>query len=284
MMKLKVQIPRISIQQSCTIGADLSSVCDINDDLLNPESNAMPSDQKADLSHMTVKSIHTVESSRGSEMSDIPITSLFQMLQQSEEDIILAKHGYRKIRKVCDTLQGELMKAEVIGNNEVVEIGSHVAIKKVCHLCLSNSMINLMITNQHKVNRDISDQSIAKQRDNETVTFCISENILKEAQILKHLTMDNSIHGGYCVKFVDFFSTATDHYLVTEYVDGMKLSEFIKIVHTQYIATNKLSLTKYHKITKFILWQLCTTLRLLHDVYHCMLFICFSYLICFRYC
>eukprot|EP01083_Nonionella_stella_P225128 800687_1 len=46
--------------------------------------------------------------------SDTDILSLCQMISESDENILFAKKGYRKLYKVCNTLQGDLYKAETV--------------------------------------------------------------------------------------------------------------------------------------------------------------------------
>ena len=208
--------------------------------------------EKSESPESILSDISSDDGSHGSlDLLDVPMTNLLQMITQSDEDIMFAQNGYKRLHKLCDTLQGKLYKAEVTkitdGNNGSQGIGSHVCIKKC--------------------DKQICDDQIAKKDDG--MTFCVEENILKEAIILRHLTVDNRATGNYIVKFIDFFESESHYYLVTEYVEGMNLKEFVQSAHG-YIREGKLELKEYQKTVKYIMWQLIATLRFLHDVFHCM--------------
>ena len=92
----------------------------------------------------------------------------------------------------------------------------------------------------------------------------VEENIIKEAMILKHLTKDNKPNGGYIAKYIDFFESDTDYYLVMEYVGDKNLSEFVKEAH-KYIDEKKLKLAEYKRVIKFLFWQICVTVHWMHQ-------------------
>lgn len=185
-------------------------------------------------------------------------TSLMDILSQTkeiEEDILFTKHGYTKIEKICDTLQGELIKAKVDKDKNLNQNNIHkheyVAIKKICK-----------VLTHEKLAYDPNDKD-------DNITFCVEENIIKEAQILKYLTVDNQSTFNYIIQFIELFESDTHYYMVTEYIQGMNLKQFTNKAH-QYIQSGQLSLNKWQKTVKFIMWQLLATFQSLHDVYHCM--------------
>eukprot|EP01083_Nonionella_stella_P256016 877972_1 len=96
--------------------------------------------------------------------------------QTNDEDNVFRQHGYIKINKLCDTLQGTLFKAlpmrQVPGHQP-----RYVAIKKTNKLLLK--------------------ERIAIEDD---VNLCVSENIIKEALILRYLTVQNTPIGNYIVQ------------------------------------------------------------------------------------
>ena len=180
----------------------------------------------------------------------------FQVLEQCKENILFAERGYKRIHRVCKTLQGELLKAKVTkmefhsvcnkSHYELAPIGSFVAIKKI--------------------NKQLAEKKVAII---DGTSFCVQESIIKEAMILKHLTVDNTPPGNYVLNFIDFFESDTHYYLVTEYVDGINLKDFVFLCH-EYIKNGKLTLKHYQKTVKYIMWQLAVTIRSLHDIYQCM--------------
>jgi len=162
-----------------------------------------------------------------------------------EETTMLADNGYERIEKIRDCLQGEVIKAKLVKYHVHHGIGSHVAIKKI--------------------RKKLSWSRTALQDE---FTHCVSEDIIKEAVILKHLTVDNSPTGEYIVKFVDLFETADHFFLVTEWVQGMTLQDFIAAAH-ELMRRDRLSTKEWNKTIKYIMWKLMSILRWLHDVMHC---------------
>ena len=170
------------------------------------------------------------------------IDTLLLELHEMDQNSILEQHGYHQINKICDTLQGQLILAEKTWNKQRVR----VVIKQT--------------------DKETFEQRVAKQDD---MIYCVEKNIVKEALILHHLTVDNEPIANYIVKFVDFFQSEHDYYLIMEYIDGINLKQFVDKAH-QYINDGKLSLKEYQKIIKYIFWQLIALIRWLHDDMHCM--------------
>eukprot|EP01084_Bolivina_argentea_P167089 290061_1 len=163
------------------------------------------------------------------------------MTNVMDEKSLLAKYGYIKDKILHKTLQGEIFKAKSINN----EHNQHrfVTIKKTSkHL--------------HKKRESVDDNGFK---------YIVDENIIKEALILRHLTIENKPIGDTIIKYINFFHSNTDYYLVTEYIDGdMTLKDFIPKLH-QYIKQNKLKLKEYQKIIKYLLWQLVATIHWMHN-------------------
>eukprot|EP01083_Nonionella_stella_P148811 471739_1 len=118
----------------------------------------------------------------------LSVFELLSQLSQVDLDSGFAIHGYKKLNTICDTLQGTLYKAQNISS------GENVAIKKV--------------------DKSLSNQQIAIDEDGNTC--CVAEDIVKEAQILKYLTVDNTSIGCHIIGYIDFFSDDGSHYLVME--------------------------------------------------------------------
>ena len=92
----------------------------------------------------------------------------------------------------------------------------------------------------------------------------------KEALILQFLT--GALHDqpirDHIVQFVDFFSSPSHHFLVTEYIDGMNLKDFVHEAH-QYIECGRLCRGEWAKTVKDIMWMITATIHWLHNVCHC---------------
>ena len=176
------------------------------------------------------------------DIDELPISELFSKLSQVEEDIFLQKQGYKKITKISDTLQGDIFEYEQINDNNK----RRVAVKRT--------------------DKSLHQQRISIQDD---FRFIIDQNIIKETLILKHLTFDNAPIGDTIVKYIDFMESSTDYYLIMEYVDTQyTLKSFVEKSH-EYIRNGQLKLNRYKKITKFIFWQLITTLHWMHYDMNC---------------
>lgn len=105
--------------------------------------------------------------------------------------------------------------------------------------------------------------------DDEGTTFCISEDALMEAGLLKELTADNEYGQEHIIRFVEFFETGMDYYLVMEHIDGsMNLKEFIDKCH-QHINDQKMESKHYVKIIKYFFWQIFQVMHWLHVDMNC---------------
>eukprot|EP01084_Bolivina_argentea_P245292 410697_1 len=190
------------------------------------------------------------DSDSDSDDSDLPMTQLFLKLHETNEDITLAQNGYKKVDTICNTLQGEIIKAEVIKSSLTdISIGSYVAIKKT----------NKKLLKAHTAIQD-------------GITYCVSKNAVKEALILSQLTLksyDNNNVKHNIIRFIDSFTSENNFYLVMEYIEnGITVNEFIQRSH-ELIHRKKMSFKHYRKIVKNIMWQMVTVFEWLHETAHC---------------
>ena len=180
--------------------------------------------------------------------------SLLIQISQNEEDTFLSQHGYKKIRKISNTLQGDIWECEIISDNisssmnqQMQSEPKHVAIKR---------------TDKYLYHESISVEN--------NFNFIVSENIIKESVILKHLTNDNQPIGDSIVKYIDFFESETDYYLIQELITSeYSLTEFVQKAH-QYIRNGQLDIKSYQKIVKFIFWQISVAIQWMHHDMNCM--------------
>ena len=107
-----------------------------------------------------------------------------------------------------------------------------------------------------------------KESVQDDFTIIVQESIIKEAMILKYLTKDNKSTGGYITRFIEFFETRTDFYLVTEYVGDLNLAQFVEQA-MKYIKCGKLKLSEYKRVIKFLFWQMCNTINWMHQDMSC---------------
>ena len=153
--------------------------------------------------------------------------------------------GYKIIKKRAKTLQGNIFEAELISESDK---------KNKTKICIKQT--NKKLCKNHE---SIQDE----------LTVIVDENIVKEALILEYLTVINQPKGGHIAKYIKFFQTENDFYLVMEYVGDNNLGFFVRKCH-HYIKQNRLKLSHYKKIIKYIFWQMVTTINWMHDDMNCV--------------
>ena len=103
------------------------------------------------------------------------------------------ENGYRILEKAGDTLQGELFKGEVLKETDIVTRGTYVAIKRTHKTLFEQKMVF---------------------EDEDGMNEFVEEDIVKEAMILNHLTVNNQAIMDHIVQFVDFYESESHFYLV----------------------------------------------------------------------
>lgn len=199
---------------------------------------------------MNVSSLSPSPEPQSDMFDDILSYEFLMEISQNEQDTFLNQHGYKKIRKISDTLQGDIWEYQYISpsiSNSNQSEPVHVAIKRT--------------------DKYLYHQNIAIQND---FNFIVSEDIIKESKILKYLTLDNQPIGDCIVKYIDFIESETDYYLIQELVTFQyTLTEFVQIAH-QYIENGQLDIKSYQKIVKFIFWQISVAIYWMHQDMSCM--------------
>ena len=90
----------------------------------------------------------------------------------------------------------------------------------------------------------------------------ISENILTERKILKHLSNDKNCPQSI-TKYIDFMKSNVNYYLIMQ-DGGHSLFEFNVKVH-QYIESGKIDISEWHKLVKIIFKQMVECLEFMHS-------------------
>jgi len=179
------------------------------------------------------------------DMSSFCLSVSSKSVHGFEEELLFEHHGYiKEDASICNLLQGQLLKCKSTKKNEE----KFVAIKRV--------------------SKELHDKKIIADHSNEyAFAFCTEQNIVKEAQILQYLTDNKSTE--YIAKYIDFFESDSDYYLVMEFIEGnVSLAHFVSLAHT-YIAEGRLDGKLYQKTIKYIMWQLCAVVHWLHNNMHC---------------
>eukprot|EP00484_Ammonia_sp_Unknown_P028441 CAMPEP_0197031586 /NCGR_PEP_ID=MMETSP1384-20130603/10554_1 /TAXON_ID=29189 /ORGANISM="Ammonia sp." /LENGTH=567 /DNA_ID=CAMNT_0042461137 /DNA_START=109 /DNA_END=1812 /DNA_ORIENTATION=+ len=212
--------------------------------------------------------------------ASIPMGELLMQLTGVEEEVLFAQNGYAKIKKQRDILQGALIQAALTRNHPLRKM-------------MENDDENDSSVNTKTESKDEEDEEqaadedesayhvtvkkcdkvlVAEQisyADDDDMHFCVDDNIVKERKILEYLTIDNYPLSENIVKFIDFFQSDDDYYLVMEdMANDVTLKQFVEIAH-QHIKDGNLSKKEYQKIVKYIFWQICAVVHWLHNDMHC---------------
>lgn len=153
------------------------------------------------------------------------------------KDNSLNQKGYKEIRKICDTLQGEMILCEKMDESK------KCAVKKI--------------------NRGLYSNNICV--DDHGMSIIVDEDIVKEGFFYKLLTVDNIAVTDSIPRFIDFFVSESYIYLITEYIEGeMTLGDFVEMAMI-YIREQRLDLKEWRKICRYISWQCVAILYWLHN-------------------
>eukprot|EP01083_Nonionella_stella_P035864 97813_1 len=171
-----------------------------------------------------------------------------------DNDNILKQNGYTNIHTLCASQQGELFEAAVLDHEP------------------SNPKSRDQKLVIKKVSKSLHTQHIACPQADDEMTYCIPNNVLKEALILILLTVKNRdrLVCDYLVRFIHFFHSKTHYYLVLEHIEDnvMNLKQFVDKAH-QFIQNGKLDSQQYIAVIRFIFWQLFVLFQWMHDAMNC---------------
>eukprot|EP01083_Nonionella_stella_P304548 1058972_1 len=173
---------------------------------------------------------------------------------KSNHNGYLNMNGYQKIRTLRITKQGELLEAVINPSFVPSKRASQKAVIKT---------VSKSLHSQHIARSDPDDEFGG-------ITYCIPNNIVKEAFILKYLTFHNRCVDGYINRFVDFFHSKDKYYLVLRHIDdnAMNLKAFVDEAH-RYIQNGQLDIAIYLQTIKYLFWQLLMVFHWMHDEMNC---------------
>lgn len=247
-----------------------------DDDSIQELSNT----QRSSLSNLTLPDDDNKAQLTETPNDSIPMCQLLAALTGVQEEVLLKQEGYCKIKKLYNILQGEIIEAKITSdhplyNSKVLDIAipldANIPTIKKRNISGTDQSVNYLVTIK-KCDKVLVAEHIS-YADDEDMHFCVDDSILKERDILQYLTIDNIPTCDYIARYIDFFQSEEDYYLVTESIrSGITLQAFIEKAH-QFIKIGKLKCKEYQKIIKYIFWQLCAVMHWLHDDMHCMFFI-----------
>eukprot|EP01084_Bolivina_argentea_P171647 297380_1 len=157
--------------------------------------------------------------------------------KKNEEILSIIKQiGFHNAKKLCDTLQGMIWKANK--TNKSGKIQSSV----------------IKITNQflHQ-----NSTAIIKNQ-----LYRVSENIVQEAEILKYLSQDKKCPNSI-VKFEGFFHTNTDYWLIMK-DGGSSLFDFVAKAH-KLIKCGVITISQYKQLVIVIFAQMIECISYIHS-------------------
>jgi len=187
--------------------------------------------------------VETVET-KDLDIDAMSTLELLLLLDEIDEDTLLADQGYKEVRKIRNTAQGDVMECLVIDDEKLAHHRTrHVIIKRT--------------------KKALHKSATSPDPDCE-MHFFVDHNILSEAHVLQQITSADSIYGAYIAKYIDFFESKDAYFLVTEYVAGdMTLDVFVRTAF-DLIKQKKLAWRDYYLAAKFIAWQMTTVMHWLH--------------------
>lgn len=126
----------------------------------------------------------------------------------------------------------------------------------------ANQMINTNSTNVviKRTNRFLASKRASVVNG---ISYATQENILTEQAILKYVTMNPKCPSSI-VKFIDFYQTDNDYYLIME-DGGSSVFQFITRVH-KFIASGSIQISDWHKMVKIIFKQMIKCIEYLHSM------------------
>jgi len=161
---------------------------------------------------------------------------------------VLHQKGYQILDKIQDCPQGAQWRANVLEEGSVCPgaIGSVVSIKRM------RKALGTVV--------DLKEFGI---------TELAEEDVVREAAITKHCTLDIRASDRHILKFIDFFETQSEYFLVTEWDENLVSTKtFVDRAHV-LMAEGLLRRKNYTKTVKYLLWQLLATLQWLHEAIGC---------------
>lgn len=142
--------------------------------------------------------------------------------------------GYENVSKIVNTMQGMVVSAD------------HIP---------SDTKVVIKITS-----RRLHDRGAAIING---VEYLVDENILAERSVIRYLS-DKDKCPPSIVKYVDFFKSQSNYYLVQEFGGKHTLHDFARKVH-RMIESGKVSIADWRETTKVIFQQMLEAVDFLHS-------------------
>ena len=242
-------------------------------DLLNADTiNHIPANKLLVHNISNTKKL-SASSNLSEEAEQVIFNELFHKIGAENEHEFLYQHNYAYYQKLSDLLQGELFKAEVINKSKLQQTQTQNKRKgKAKYAKKTDYQIPNYVAIK-KIEKTLYKNKVSIE-DVDGFCTCVDEDILKESKLLKQLTVSSQkAESKNIIHFVEFFESTEYFYLVFEYVDEwISLKQFVDEAHA-YIKQNKLKLTEYIRMIRYIFWQISSTLHWLHTDIKCMYYI-----------
>lgn len=160
-------------------------------------------------------------------------TTMIQSISENKIKSAFKQTGFGQFEKISKTLQGSIWRCMHISTN-----------------------INMVIK---VTERKLHSQSVIVCDGKK---YSIHEDIVKEKNILKYLSVDKNAPNSI-VKYVAFFKTNTNYFLVMNDA-GYSLFDFMAKAH-KLIEAGKINIFEWHKVLKIILIQMIQSIEYIHS-------------------
>eukprot|EP01084_Bolivina_argentea_P274192 467290_1 len=225
----------------------------------NPPSCIVPPNTKTHTHHNSFGTISASSvcsssstSSLSSSCSEYSLSSAQLANDTGLDNKILYKFGYKVLNTISDTTHGTLYHGKMIKiSNNIKNINSN-SLKLESQKTL---IVRGLISNE------VTIKKVLKDKINVIID---GKNIVKEAQLLYYLTVQNKPYTDNICSFIEFIETETDYYLIEEYAGSMTLSEFTSIAH-DYIKQKRLKIKDWKTVVKYIFWKLMVHMFWMHN-------------------
>lgn len=204
----------------------------------------------------------TVDSSLfTAESKDSPLLSATDREGDEAERKLFLDRNWKRIEKTRNTLQGEIIKAEVLWTAKLQKTASGLdAERETKYVAIK------------KTSKELYSKKIGALWAEDTM-FCIEEDAVNEAEVLRRLTVDHShrIDDDKChvVRYRDAFESDTHFYLATEYIaDQYTLCEFVAD-GLDHVDCGRLGREEYLKVIRYLFWQILVTIHWMHSGVKC---------------
>ena len=205
------------------------------------------------------------------QQQEIKSSTMIPDIIGNTNDDILYIHGYKRVKSLAQTLQGEVFIASSI-HRDTLMMNGYIRESLTPHHQYHQFEITDVCMMYIHSNNDFVIKKACKSLHEQKATFCeitgekitVQEDIVKEAEIMEMLERDECPK--QIIKYFEFFEDDDAYYLVMER-GGNGLFEFVVECH-QHIVNGKLSIIEWRKAVRKIFYYMVAVVAWMHRIRH----------------